>query len=92
MTGLLRVRLQPRARRDEVVGERDGAVVIRVGAPPVDGRANAALCALVARAAGVAPSRVSVVRGHASRDKVVRVEGVEEAALRNALLGQRTDN
>jgi uncharacterized protein (TIGR00251 family) len=85
--GDLRVRLQPRARRDEVVGERAGAVVIRVTAPPVDGRANAALCALVARAAGVAPSRVQVVRGHTARDKVVRVEGVDDAALWQALNG-----
>jgi uncharacterized protein (TIGR00251 family) len=81
----LSVRLQPRARRDEVVGERAGAIVVRVTAPPVDGRANAALCALVAKAAGVAPSRVRVVRGHTARDKVVRVEGVEESALRRAL-------
>jgi uncharacterized protein (TIGR00251 family) len=87
----LRVRLQPRARREEVVGERAGALVIRVTAPPVDGKANAALCAFVARVAGVASSRVSVVRGHGSRDKVVRVEGVEEMALRRALIGQRTD-
>jgi uncharacterized protein len=59
--------------------------VVRVSAPPVDGKANAALCALVAERAGVPPSRVSVVRGLASRDKVVRVEGVEPAALRAAL-------
>jgi uncharacterized protein len=84
----LRVRLQPRARRDEVVGERDGRILIRVTAPPVDGRANAALCALVAKAAGVAPSRVAVVRGQSGRDKVIRVDGVEEAALRRALLGR----
>jgi uncharacterized protein len=81
----LRVRLQPRARREEIVGERGGAVLIRVTAPPVGGKANAALCALVAKAAGVAPSRVSVVRGHSARDKVLRVEGVEDAALRAAL-------
>jgi hypothetical protein len=81
----LRVRLQPRARRDEIAGERAGAVVVRVSAPPVDGKANAALCTLVARAAGVAPSRVSVVRGHAARDKLLRVEGVDDAALRAAL-------
>jgi uncharacterized protein len=68
-----------------VVGERAGAVVIRVTAPPVDGRANAALCRLVARAAGVAPSRVTIVRGHAARDKVVRVDGVDGVALRAAL-------
>jgi hypothetical protein len=83
----IRIRLQPRARRDEVVGERAGAVVVRVTAPPVDGRANAALCAFVAEAAGVAPSRVSVVRGRTSRDKLVRVDGVSDAELRAALLG-----
>jgi uncharacterized protein (TIGR00251 family) len=87
----VRIRLQPRARRDEVVGERGGAIVIRVTAPPVDGKANAALCAFVARAAGVAPSYVRVVRGLTSRDKVVRVDGAEEMALRRALLGQRAD-
>ena len=85
------IRLQPRARRDEVVGERAGAVVIRVTAPPVDGKANAALCAFIARAAGVPPSRVSVVRGQTSRDKIVRVEDVSESFVRAALLGQRAD-
>jgi hypothetical protein len=87
----VRIRLQPRARRDEVVGERAGAIVVRVTAPPVDGRANAALCALVARAAGVSRSRVSLVRGQTSRDKLVRVDGVAEEALRAALLGPRPD-
>jgi uncharacterized protein YggU (UPF0235/DUF167 family) len=67
------------------VGERAGAIVIRVTAPPVDGKANAALCAYVAERAGVPRSRVDVVRGMTSRDKVVRVEGVEVAALRAAL-------
>jgi uncharacterized protein (TIGR00251 family) len=79
------VRLQPRARRDEVVGERAGAVVIRVTAPPVDGRANDALCRLLAKRAGVAPSNVRVVRGQSSRDKVVRIDGLDEAAVRAAL-------
>ena len=81
----LRVRLQPRARGDEVVGERDGAVLIRVTAPPVDGKANEALCRLVAKKAGVAPSRVTVVKGHTARDKTLDVEGVDIAALRAAL-------
>jgi uncharacterized protein len=80
------IRLQPRAKRSEVVGERAGALVVRVTAPPVDGKANAALCALVARAAGVPPSHVAVVRGHTGRDKVVRVEGADPDAVRAALL------
>jgi uncharacterized protein len=82
---IITVRLQPRARRDEVVGVRDGKVVIRVTAPPVDGKANDALCRLIAKKAGVAPSKVSVVRGHTAREKVVRVEGIDERALRAAL-------
>ncbi|UUY02428.1 DUF167 domain-containing protein [Svornostia abyssi] len=59
------VRLQPRARRDEVVGMRGDAIVICVTAPPVDGRANAALCAFVAKRTGVPKSAVSVVVGAA---------------------------
>lgn len=81
----LHVRVQPRAKRDEVVGERGDAIVIRLAAPPVDGKANAALIAFIARAANVSRSRVEIVRGQTSRDKVVRVEGVTEQELRRAL-------
>ena len=59
---------------------------MRVTAPPVDGRANDALCRLLADRVRVAPSRVSVVRGTKARDKVVRVEGVAPDALRERLL------
>ena len=82
----LSVRVTTRAPRDELTGFRDdGVLLARISAPPVDGRANAALCRLVAKAAGVAPSRVAVVRGERSRDKVVRVVGVGERELRDAL-------
>jgi uncharacterized protein YggU (UPF0235/DUF167 family) len=77
--------VQPRSKRTEVAGERAGAVVIRVAAPPVDGKANAAVCAFVARRAGVPRSAVSVVRGAGARDKVLEVQGVEAPALRRAL-------
>ena len=60
-------------------------MLVRVTAPPVEGKANAALVKLVAKRAGVARGRVSVVRGERSRDKVVRVQGVDEAQLRRAL-------
>ncbi|RKQ91655.1 hypothetical protein C8N24_1480 [Solirubrobacter pauli] len=82
------IRLQPRAKRSEVVGERAGAIVVRVTAPPVDGKANAALCAFVAKAVGVSASSVDVVRGQTSRDKIVRVVGASEDAVREALLGR----
>ena len=91
-SALLTIRVQPRAKRDEVIGERAGAIVIRLAAPPVDGKANAALTAFIAQAAGVPRSRVEIVRGARSRDKVVRVTGVAEGALRRALgLSQRPE-
>jgi uncharacterized protein (TIGR00251 family) len=79
------VRLSPRARRNEVVGEREGRLVVRVAAPPVDGRANDALCKLIAKRAGVPRGQVAIVRGARSRDKVVRIEGLTLDALRRAL-------
>jgi len=81
------VRLKPRGSRDELLGVRDGVLEAKVTAPPVDGRANKALCKLVAKRFGVAPSRVSVVRGVKSREKVVRVAGVGEDAVETALEG-----
>ncbi|MGO9322883.1 MAG: DUF167 domain-containing protein [Solirubrobacteraceae bacterium] len=79
------VRLLPRARANEIVGERDGVLVVRVTAPPVDGRANEALCRLIAKRARVGVRSVSVIRGLSAREKVVRVEGVGLEELRAAL-------
>ena len=83
--GEIAVRVIPRARRDEIAGERDGRVLVRVTAPPVDGAANAALCRLVAGCARVPARRVSIVRGQSSRDKVVRVEGIAADELRASM-------
>ncbi len=79
------VRVQPRARADELVAVRDGVLVVRVTAPPLDGRANDAVCRLLAARLDVRPARVAVVRGERSRDKLVRVSGVAQAAV-DALL------
>jgi uncharacterized protein YggU (UPF0235/DUF167 family) len=79
------VRLRPRGHADELLGVEDGVLAARVSAPPVDGRANRALCKLIAKRVGVAPSRVSVLRGERSREKLIGVEGVETEALLAAL-------
>jgi hypothetical protein len=81
----IEVRLQPRASRDELLGLRDGVLQARVCAAPVDGEANAALCRLIARRAGVAPSRVEVIRGGRARLKLVRVAGLDQRGLAKAL-------
>jgi uncharacterized protein (TIGR00251 family) len=81
----IEVRVIPRARREEIAGERGGRLLVRLTAPPVEGAANAALCRLVARRARVPAGRVTIVRGQTSRDKVVRVEGLSEAELRASM-------
>jgi uncharacterized protein YggU (UPF0235/DUF167 family) len=77
--------LIPRARVNEIAGERNGVLLVRVTAPPVDGRANAALCRLIAKRVGVGVRSVSVLHGTGSREKVVRVEGISAEDLRRAL-------
>jgi len=79
------VRLTPRSSANEIAGERSGAVLVRVTAPPVDGRANEALCRLIAKRAHVGVRSVSIVRGEGSREKLVRVQGMGEPELRAAL-------
>jgi uncharacterized protein (TIGR00251 family) len=81
----LSVRVQASARRNEVVGVRDGVSVVRVTTPALDGRANRALCRFLAKRVGVAPSSVKIVHGQHSRDKLVQVEGIDQATLDAAL-------
>lgn len=70
---LIPVRVTPRARRTSVM--REGAVLrVHVTAPPADGKANAAVAEALARALGVARSRLVLVRGAAARDKLFRVD------------------
>ena len=83
----LAIRVQPRAKRTEVAGEREGAIVIRVNAPPVEGKANEAVCKLIAKRLGVPARAVRILRGETGRDKVVRVDGMDGEAARAALLG-----
>jgi uncharacterized protein len=68
------VRVQARARRNEIVEQAGGGFRVRVTAAPADGEANRAVIALLAEAFGVAPSRVALVRGATSRDKLFRIE------------------
>lgn len=79
------MRVQPRARRTEIAGERAGGLIVRVTAPPLEGRANRAACKLLADRLGVAPGRVTVHRGAGARDKVIRVEGIDTETLHRRL-------
>ena len=89
-SALLRVRVQPRASRDEVAGWDGVTLRVRVSAAPVDGEANEALVAFLARSFRVPQSAVTLVRGAHGRDKLVRIHGCSlrtlEARLKAALL------
>jgi uncharacterized protein len=82
----IRVRLTPRAARERIAAGDGDSYLVRVTAPPVDGRANDALCRLIARRAGIAPSRVTLLRGAKGREKVLSVEGIDAATLHERLL------
>ena len=88
---LVSVRVQPRARRDEIVGWDGTTLRIRVTAPPVDGRANDAVIRVLAEALGVPRASVGLVSGTASRNKLFRVARHSLDELRT-LLARRTDD
>lgn len=77
---VLSVHVQPGARTTGVAGLYGDALKLRLAAPPVDGKANAALCQFLADYCGVAKSSVTVLSGHSSRAKRVRIEGMDVAA------------
>jgi uncharacterized protein (TIGR00251 family) len=81
----LRVRVSPRASRDALAGEREGALVVKLTAPPVEGKANEALARFLGKTLGVAPSAVRVVSGTTGRHKRVSVAGLDPARARERL-------
>jgi uncharacterized protein (TIGR00251 family) len=83
---LLTVKVKPRSAHDRILGYRDGALTLSVTAPPLDGRANDAVCVLIAKALGIAKTRVRVVAGERARVKRLEVEGLTEAEIREVFL------
>lgn len=81
----VRVKVVPGARRDELVGPLGDRLKIRTSAPPEDGKANKAVCALVAAVAGVKARNVEVSSGRTSAEKTLLVRGITAADLRAAL-------
>ena len=82
---MLTVRALPRASRNQVVGVEQGAIKIKLTAPPVEGAANAALIEFVAEWLGVRKNAVSIVSGEKARHKRVHVAGLTVEAVRRKL-------
>lgn len=83
----LDVRVIPRARKTEITGLREGAIVVRLAAPPVEGAANEALVAFVAEWLAVPRRAVHIISGERSRRKRVAVDGVSADRVRALVPG-----
>jgi uncharacterized protein len=81
----LLVRVIPRAKKTECAGMRDGALLVRLSAPPVEGAANDALVAFLARRLNVPQRAVQIVSGERGRHKRVMVTGITADGVRAAL-------
>jgi len=69
----IKIYLQPKSSRNEIVGPYRDGIKVRVTAAPVEGKANEALLRFLAKEFGVTPSSIEIVRGHRSREKIIRV-------------------
>jgi uncharacterized protein (TIGR00251 family) len=81
----LQVVVRPRAGRTGISGTRDGALRVDVKEPPEDGRANDAVCALLARELGIPKDGVRVVSGQSSRKKLLAISGAPQSAVERLL-------
>lgn len=81
------VRVQPRASSSGVTGEIDGALKIRLAAPPVDGEANDELVRLLAKLFSIPRANVSILGGQTSKNKLIRLEGVSAESFREVVGG-----
>lgn len=83
---ILQVRVQPNASRDEVAGVLDGRLRIRLTSPPVEGAANKACIRFLSKRLGIAKTRISILRGEHTRNKVIGIGGMKGEGVRKKLL------
>ena len=84
--GTIQLRIVPNAKRNHVAGEHGGAIRLKIAAPAVDGKANAALIEFLAEKLAVHTRAISLVSGEKSRDKVVELAGLDGTEARRRLL------
>jgi uncharacterized protein len=82
----LRLHIVPNAKQNKVVGEHGTAIKIKLRAPALEGKANAALCSFLADELKISECRIVLERGQKSREKVIYIEGMNEADVRRRLL------
>jgi uncharacterized protein len=84
------IKAVPGARKDEIIGPLGDRLKVRICAPPEGGKANAAICALLAEALGVRERDVQIVSGHTRAEKAVEVTGADPAVVQRLMGGPRS--
>ena len=79
------IRVVPRASKNQICGEIDGDIKIRLQAPPVEGKANKALIAFLAKKLGIPKRGIAVISGIKSRNKRIQIEGMTEKQVLDLL-------
>ncbi len=82
--------IQPRASKNEISGVMNGALKIRLTSPPVEGAANKACIKYLAKTLGISASRVDIVGGLTSKNKIIHIEGMDESAFLQKVLPDKS--
>jgi uncharacterized protein (TIGR00251 family) len=82
---ILKVYLQPKSSRNEIVGAYRDGIKIKVTAPPVEGKANEVLIRFLAKELNVSPSCIEILKGHHSREKTLKISGMVDQGLMKKL-------
>ena len=77
--------IQPWASRNQILGIHNHCLKIKLTSPPVNGAANQACIKFLAKAFGISPSRVSIVKGEISKNKTIQFEGMDPETFMNTL-------
>ena len=89
---VIKVKVIPRSSRTEILGKENDVYRVKITDPPVEGKANKALIALLAEKLGVVKRDIEITAGKTSRMKTVRVQGMSEVAVTKALVAERMEH
>jgi uncharacterized protein (TIGR00251 family) len=84
--GTIAIRLKPGAKQDRITIGPNAEIAVAVTAPPVEGKANSHLIKFIAKKIGVPKSACSIIKGHTARNKVVKIDDVENSEIRTRLM------
>ena len=82
---IMGIKVQPRASRNQLIGEQDGCLKVKLTAPPVEGEANQALINYLARLLAIPKKNIKLLKGETSRHKLIEISGLSSAELLDKL-------